>query len=99
MIARMWRGRTKAGDAEAYRELLSRTGATDCAATPGNHGVQVFRRVDGDVAEFLFVSFWESYDAIERFSGPDRDKPVYYPEDRGFLLELEPTVVHYEVIG
>jgi hypothetical protein len=23
----------------------------------------------------------------------------YYPEDKDFLLEFEPTVVHYEVVG
>ncbi len=99
MIARMWRGRTKASDAEAYQQLVARTGVPACTATPGNRGVHVFRRVEDDVAEFLFVSLWESYEAIERFSGPDRDKPVYFPEDAAFLLELEPKVAHYEVVG
>ena len=27
------------------------------------------------------------------------DVAKYYPEDKEFLLEFEPTVVHYEVVG
>jgi hypothetical protein len=32
-------------------------------------------------------------------AGEDLETAKYYPEDEGFLLELEPTVVHYEVVG
>jgi len=49
-------------------------------------------------AEFLFVSLWESVDAICKFAGPDIERAVYYPEDKEFLLELEPNVTHYEVL-
>jgi len=31
------------------------------------------------------------------FAGPDPERARYYPEDKGFLLEFEPTVTHYEV--
>jgi hypothetical protein len=33
------------------------------------------------------------------FAGEDVEKAKYYPEDDGFLLEFEPRVVHYEVVG
>jgi hypothetical protein len=29
----------------------------------------------------------------------DAEVAKYYPEDAGFLLEYEPRVVHYEVVG
>ena len=45
----------------------------------------------------MFISFWESLEAIGAFAGADIDRAVYYPEDRTFLLELEPTVAHYEL--
>jgi hypothetical protein len=32
-------------------------------------------------------------------AGEDLETAKYYPEDEGFLLEFEPTVVHYEVVG
>jgi hypothetical protein len=41
---------------------------------------------------------WESFDAIRRFAGEDYEKAHYYPEDRDFLLELEPFVEHYDVL-
>lgn len=32
------------------------------------------------------------------FAGDDLTKARYYPEDKEFLLELEPTVQHYEIL-
>lgn len=98
VIARVWHGVTSAAQANAYAAYLQRTGVTDCRATPGNRGVQVLRRVAGDEAHFLFISFWESMDAIRGFAGADVERPRYYPEDSKYLLELEPTVTHYEVM-
>src|SRR5881628_1193047 len=40
----------------------------------------------------------ESFDAIRRFAGPNPERSVYYPEDKEFLLEFEPTVTHYDVL-
>jgi heme-degrading monooxygenase HmoA len=99
MIARLWHGAVPAAKAEAYTRYLEETGLPDYRATPGNRGVRVLRRTDGNVVHFLLVTFWESFAAIRAFAGDDVDRARYYPEDEDFLLELEPTVVHYEVIG
>lgn len=97
MIARIWRGVTLQEKGEAYLDYLGATGVKETRATQGNRGVLVFKRqVDGQ-AEFLFVSFWESWDDIRRFAGEEIEKAVYYPQDPDFLLELEPEVKHYEV--
>jgi len=98
MIARLWRGVTPETKAEAYLEYLRRTGVRECRATPGNRGVFVLRRRMDRNAEFLFVSLWESMDAIHAFAGPDVEKAVYYPEDAEYLLEMEPGVAHYEAL-
>lgn len=98
MIARTWHGVTRAAQADAYDAYLKRTGVKDCGATPGNLGVYLLRHIEGDRAHFLFVSLWESYDAIRAFAGDDYQRAVYYPEDHRFLLELEPRVTHYEVL-
>ena len=96
MIARTWHGVTPASKADAYDAYLQRTGVREYRATPGNLGVYVLRRIEGDRAHFLLVSLWVSYDAIRAFAGTDTERAVYYSEDRDFLLELEPTVTHYE---
>lgn len=98
MIARTWHGVTPSAQADEYLDYLNRTGVPDYQATPGNRGVYVLRRLEGDRAHFLLISLWDSYDAIRRFAGEDFEKAVYYPEDTAYLLELEPTVTHYEVL-
>lgn len=88
MIARVWRGTTRAEQADAYYEYLLKTGAAACAATAGNLGVEIRRRVDGAIVEFVFVSYWTSMDAVRQFAGADVDRAVYYPHDRELLLDL-----------
>jgi len=96
VIARLWRGVVPAGRGDAYAAYLDRTGVRDCRATPGNRGVLVLRRDEGDRTEFVFISLWESMDVIRGFAGGDVERARYYPEDRDFLLSLEHTVRHYE---
>ena len=99
LIARVCHGVTAAARADEYADYLERTGARECRATPGNRGVYVLRRIKQDRAEFTFISLWDSFEAIRRFAGEDYEKAHYYPEDRDFLVELEPFVDHYEVIA
>lgn len=99
MIARMWRGRTPASKADAYFDYLKATGLKEYCATEGNRGALLLRRLDGDEAEFLFLSYWESEEAIRRFAGEDMEKAVYYPEDAQYLITMEPGVTHYEVLA
>jgi len=98
MIARTWRGLTREADKDAYFEYLQKTGLPAYAETKGNRGVWVLRRVRDGLAEFLLISLWDCYESIRAFAGRDFEKAVYYPEDRKFLLELEPNVSHYEVL-
>ena len=99
MIARTWHGRVPADRADAYAEYVRRTGLADLAATPGNRGAYLLRRADGDVAHFVVASLWDSLDAVRAFAGDDPQRARYYPEDDAYLLEREPFVTHYEVLG
>jgi len=98
MIARTWRGTVDIARAEDYHRYLLATGVPDLRATPGNLGVYVFRRTEGDCAHFEMVSLWESLDSIRAFAGEPVDRARYYPEDAEFLRELAPTCTHYEVL-
>ena len=99
MIARLWHGRVPSAKADAYEVYLNRSGIADYRATPGNRGVWVLRRTEGDVTHFLLITQWDSFAAIEGFAGLPVDQARYYLEDDDFLLEREPKVVHYEVVG
>ena len=97
MIARIWHGMTRARDYDAYWAFLHERAIPDYRQTPGNRGVRLFRRLEGERAHFLTLSYWTSLEAIRAFAGEAIDIAKYYPEDRTFLLEFEPTVLHYEV--
>lgn len=98
MIARTWHGRVRASKAEAYYAYLQRTGLADYQATPGNRGVIVQLRIEGDAAHFVLTTFWDSIDSIKRFAGQNYEVARYYPEDDEYLLEREPHVTHAEVL-
>lgn len=98
MIARTWHGAVRLADGDRYYRYIAETGLPGYRETPGNLGVYVLRRTEGDVAHFLLVTLWESWDAIRSFAGSDPERAKYYPEDERFLLELEPNVTHYEVL-
>ena len=97
MIARIWRGAVRAEDAAAYAAYAQETGIAGYQRTPGNRGAWLLWRVDGDRAEIVTVSMWESRAAIEGFAGQDIDQAVFYPEDDRYLIERDLTVSHYEV--
>lgn len=97
MIARIWRGITLVEKADDYLAYLHETGLKDYGQTPGNRGVSVLRRNQGEHCEFMLISLWESMDAVRAFAGENPDRSVYYPEDEQYLLQMEPLVRHYEV--
>ncbi len=99
MIVRMWHGRVPTEKARAYRDFLNARAIPDYQSTPGNLAVYILERPEGEVTHFITLTFWESLDAIRAFAGEDVETAKYYPEDQDFLLEFEPTVVHYEVVG
>jgi len=97
MIARLWHGVTNTENADEYLEYLNKTGIPDYKATPGNRGVHILKRIEGNKAHFLLISFWDSLDSIMSFAGREYENARYYPDDARWLLELESHVVHYEV--
>lgn len=99
MIVRMWHGRVPTAKAKAYREFTNSRAISDYQSVPGNRSVHVLERQEGEITHFITLTFWDSLDAIRGFAGDDLERAKYYPEDSEFLLEFEPTVVHYEVVG
>jgi heme-degrading monooxygenase HmoA len=98
MIARTWRGWTSAGDADTYVDYLHETGLKEYRETPGNRGAWILRRIEGERAEFVTLTFWDDMEAVRRFAGEQPERAVYYPEDERFLVDREDTVSHFELI-
>jgi len=99
MITRVWHGRTKTTDAEPYRKFVINTGVKDYISTAGNLGAQIWQRPEGDVTHIWTVSWWTDIESIKAFAGDEIDKAKYYDEDKNYLLEFEPHVMHYETFN
>jgi heme-degrading monooxygenase HmoA len=97
MIARIWHGAVPAAKGEVYLERMRKVALPDYKSTAGNRGAFCLHRVEGDVAHFEMLTFWDDIDAIKRFAGDDYAVAKYYDFDRSFLIELEPFVRHYTV--
>jgi len=98
MVTRIWRGRTSRERADDYGRFLARTAYPDYGGVEGNRGWLLLRQDREADVEFVFVSFWDSMDALRRYAGADPERPKYYPEDRAALLELPERVEHYETV-
>ncbi len=99
MIARIWHGVTAAAKANEYVEYLKVSELSDYAKTDGNRGVYLLRRVAGNEAHFLTLTFWDSEQALQQFGAEDIERERYYPKDAEFLLKFEPLLVkHDEVV-
>jgi heme-degrading monooxygenase HmoA len=97
-VARVWQGRTKESIAERYAAYLYEEGVKKLRATKGNLGVQVFRRTQGGVAEFMTISYWGSRDEIRAYAGDDIEKTHHLPKDAEYLLELPAHVKHFDIL-
>lgn len=98
MIVRVWRGRTSMAKADAYASFLQACAYPDYGEVAGNRGWMLLKRPQGEATEFLFLSFWDSMDAVTSYTGGDPNRPKYYPEDRAALLELPESVDHFEIV-
>ena len=96
MIARVWRGATRAEDADAYAAYVEHELET-ARALDGNRGTLVLRRLEGDRAEFVTVLLFGALDDVRAFAGDDVERAVFYAEDARYLVERDLRVLHYEV--
>jgi heme-degrading monooxygenase HmoA len=99
MIARLWRGPVPSAKADAYAAFLERVAIPDYVSIPGNLGVRILRQDRGAEVEFMTLTFWDSWAAIEAFAGADLAKAKYYPQDADFLTRFDERVEHFEVVA
>ena len=97
MIARHWRGWTKADDADAYEELLKSRVLPALKRLEGYRGGYLLRNNGDEEVEFVVVNFFDSLEAVKRFAGLEYAVPVLEPEARRLLSKFEPIARHYQV--
>ena len=98
MIARRWHGRVPAAKAGEYLRMMAEVGLSDYRSTVGNRGAWCLHRREAEIVHVEMFTLWEDEAAIRRFAGTDMARAKYYDFDPDYLLELEPEVIHFEVI-
>lgn len=99
MIASIWHERTKAAHYEEYTAFMKSEAIPDYEKTQGFAKLIFLRRLEGEVAHFNLITFWENLEVIKNFAGGDYEIAKYYPKDKEYLLEFEERVTHYEVFA
>jgi heme-degrading monooxygenase HmoA len=89
-IARIWRGRTSRARADEYERYNYEAGVKPLIEKA--LGVQSFREDRETETEFVTVSYWESVEAMSRFTGGDPTRIHHLARDAEFLLELPERV-------
>jgi heme-degrading monooxygenase HmoA len=85
-IARIWRGRTTRERADEYEAYNYEVGIKPLIEKA--MGVQAFREDRANETEFITVSYWESVEAMSRFTGGDPTRIHHLDRDPEFLIEL-----------
>jgi heme-degrading monooxygenase HmoA len=90
LIGRIWFGRTRKELADEYLKYNYENGVLEIEKKPGNLGVQLFRKINADVAEFTVISYWSSMEAMEAMHDDSGDvrRVVHLEKDPHYLLEL-----------
>jgi hypothetical protein len=63
----------------------------------GYHGIELLRRADGELTEFVTLMWFESIKAVQAFAGQEYEVAVVPPAARSLLLRFEERSAHYEV--
>ena len=89
-IVRIWRGRTPRHRADEYEAYNYQVGIVPLLGKA--LGVQTLREDREHETEFMTISYWESVEAMSRFTGGDPTQIHHLPRDAEFLIELPERV-------
>jgi heme-degrading monooxygenase HmoA len=95
-IARIWRGRTQPERADEYEVYNYEVGVKPLIEKA--MGVQSFREDRAGETEFMTISYWESREAMSRFTGDDPTRIHHLERDAEFLIELPKSVQIVEML-
>ena len=100
MIGRIWHGWTKPEKADEYERLLKEKIFPEIAGknVSGYRGIQLFRRpIDNGEVEFVTIMWFDSWEAVKRFSGEDYERAYVPAKARDVLARFDERSQHYEI--
>jgi heme-degrading monooxygenase HmoA len=97
MVVRVWHGVVAADKGEEYLRYLGEFGVEDYKKYPGCKAAYLLHRRMEERVHVLFLSFWESREAIAAYAGNDIGKARYYAYDLECLINPPADVELYEI--
>jgi heme-degrading monooxygenase HmoA len=97
MIARVWRGYTTPGNADAYQSMLQPELLPGLSTRKGFRGSYLLRRPHGQEVEFITIILFESIDDIRAIAGDDYETAVIPDARKRVLSRWEERAAHYDV--
>jgi heme-degrading monooxygenase HmoA len=99
MICRLWHGWTTPANADPYEGLLKREVFEGIVGRniEGFRGIELLRRNDGDLTEFMTIMWFDSLEAVRRFAGNDYETAVVPPAARALLSHFDARSAHFDV--
>ncbi|HET6618845.1 MAG TPA: hypothetical protein VFG64_02825 [Dongiaceae bacterium] len=96
-VARIWRGRVPAAKADEYARYNNEHGIKPLEEKAP--GVQSLREDRDDESEFIAISYWESVEAMARFTGGDPRRVHHLERDPEFLIDLPQSVQILRIVA
>jgi heme-degrading monooxygenase HmoA len=96
MITRMWRGWTRAAEADRYERHYRSEVMDTLRQVPGFRGARLLRRTVGQETEFVSLTLFDDLDAVRSFAGADYETAVVAGQAREVLIRFDERVGHYE---
>lgn len=97
MIERHWKGIAFADRAEDYVSHLKRETFPKLDCIDGFTGASILSRKIPAGVEFLIITKWRDYAAIEKFAGADAEAAVVPEQAQRMMVSFDKTVSHYTV--
>ncbi|HXN24548.1 MAG TPA: hypothetical protein VOA41_17570 [Candidatus Dormibacteraeota bacterium] len=96
MIARLWFARTNYPHVHTYLNHFSNEVLPKLRAVDGYISSTVLTRPTEGEVEILVTTIWRSFEAIDGFSGPDREGAVVARDAAALLTGYDRRVRHFE---
>src|SRR5436190_20986813 len=93
---RVWHGYTSLENADAYEQLLKMEVLPGIHRVQGYCGAFLLRKTNGKEVEFITLTTWDSWAAIEEFAGHEHGAAVVPPKARQLLSRFDAMSEHYE---
>ena len=95
MIVRFWSARTTQVRFPEYLRHFTQNVLPTLRGVDGFLEARVLSQSDGVIVQFIVETLWTSFEAIDRFAGPDREAAVIAEEALHLLTSYDRHVRHY----